>query len=65
MTEVINPLILTVWTIFHATVLNAISSNIFRKTLDQNVTLLSAIHSVVKWIPKEVVLDRFFIFKLK
>lgn len=65
MTEVINPVILTVWTIFHATVLNTISSNISWKKLDQNVTLLSAMHLVVKWIPKEAVLDRFFIFKLK
>jgi len=40
-------------------------SNIFWKKLDQNVTLLSAMHMVVKWIPKEAVLDRFFIFKLK
>jgi len=65
MTEVINPLILTVWTIFHATVLNTIHSNIFWKKLDQNVTLLSAMRLVVKWIPKEAVLDRFFICKLK
>jgi hypothetical protein len=63
MKEVINPVILTVWTIFHATVLNTISSNIFRKKLDRNVT--SAMHLIVKWIPKEAVLDRIFILKLK
>jgi hypothetical protein len=65
MKEVKNPMILTVWTIFNATVLNAINSDIFWKKLDQNVTLLSAMHLVVKWMPKEAVLDRFFIFKLK
>jgi len=65
MKEVINPMILTVWAIFHAAFLNAVISNIIWKKLDQNVTVLSAMHLVVKWIPKEAVLDRFFIFKLK
>jgi hypothetical protein len=39
--------------------------NIFWKKLDQNVTLLSAIHLLVKWIMKGAVLGRFFIFQLK
>jgi len=65
MKEIINPMILAVWAIFHAAVLNAVISNIIWKKLDQNVTVLSAMHLVVKCIPKEAVLDRFFIFKLK
>lgn len=39
-------------------------SKIFWKKLDQNVTLLSAIHLVMKWITKGAVLSRYFIFEL-